>query len=416
MTQDASAGSRRASCAFPLLSQEATLSSPRGQASWQRPPSPAAPQAPRRRWPAIWLAVIIVTVVAVAAAEHTSHGRSIVSSIQEFLLTYTGVFALVGLTAAVGVGVLATDRIVMRPGSRVVAQSVHRGVSLGALAALVAHIALEITAHRAGVMDAVVPFVSRYRTLYTGLGTLAADLFLLIVVTGFVRGRFAGKWPWAWRLIHATAYAAWPLSVVHGLLGGRAAKPYVDWSYGGCLALVAIALAVRYVATVRSHDEKLSHPVPDRLSVPAEGLIPGARVTMAPLGAAPPSQRALPASPAARPAPPPGPRAPAEYAQARYSQAQELQRQQRQAQQRQERLMEQSYPVPRWAPDGSGPADTREWSIDNDMTDPHGWAAQAADQGGAYGWPDAQDLADAHGWTDTLGPAGGLGTGAGGPR
>jgi hypothetical protein len=288
------------------------MSSPRGQASRQLPPAPVALQVPKRRWPVVWLAVIVVTVVAVIAAEHTSHGQSIVSSIQEFLLKYAGVFALIGMTTAVGVGLLSTDRIVMRPGHRVVAQSVHRGISLGALAALIVHIALEIIAHKVGVLDIVVPFLARFRTLYTGLGTLAADLFGLIVVTGFLRGRFAGKWPWAWRSIHAAAYAAWPLSVVHGLLGGRTAKPYVDWSYGACLALVAIALAVRVVATVRADSEKLAHPVSDRLSVPAEGLIPGSRVTMAPLGAALPGpgalgpgsartpRRELPAGPAGR--------------------------------------------------------------------------------------------------------------------
>jgi hypothetical protein len=246
----------------------------------------------------VWLAVITVTVIAVIAAEHSRHGQSIVSSIQEFLLKYAGVFALIGMTTAVGVGLLATDRIVMRPGHRVVAQSVHRGVSLGALAALIVHVALEIVAHKVGVLDVAVPFLARFRTLYTGLGTLAADLFGLIVVTGFLRGRFAGKWPWAWRTIHAAAYAAWPLSVVHGLLGGRTAKPYVDWSYGACLALVAIALAVRVVATVRTDSEKLAHPVSDRLSVPAEGLIPGSRVTMAPLGPAVPGSGTLgPGSP-----------------------------------------------------------------------------------------------------------------------
>jgi hypothetical protein len=453
------------------------MSSPRGQASRQPPPAPVALMAPRRRWPAVWAAVIVVTVIAVIAAEHSSHGRSIVSSIQEFLLKYAGVFALIGMTTAVGVGLLATDRIVMRPGHRVVAQSVHRGVSLGALAALVVHVALEIVAHKVGVLDVVVPFLSRFRTLYTGLGTLAADLFVLIVVTGFLRGRFARKWPWAWRAIHAAAYAAWPLSVVHGLLGGRTAKPYVDWSYGACLALVAIALAIRVVATVRNDAEKLAHPVSDRLSVPAEGLIPGSRVTMAPLGtrasgsgalgSAPPSRRELSAgtaaqsgtaqfapaqyaesqyaeSPYAEPqysqsryaqpqhAQPPYPQAPypqppheqpqhaqprypqaqysqAEYSQARYSQAQELQRQQRQAQQRQERLMQEA-PTPGWAPEGSDEANTTEWSIDSDMTDPHGWPS-TPDPGEAYGRPDARDLTDAHGWTDTLGQPGG-----GGPR
>ena len=392
------------------------MPSPRGHASRQRPPSPTARRRPRRRWPAAWLAVITVTVSAVTAMEHTSHGRSIVSSVQEFLLTYAGVFALVGMTAAVGVGLLSTDRIVMRPGHRVVAQSVHRAVSLGALAALAAHITLEIVAHRVGVFDIVIPFLSRFRTLYTGLGTLASDLFVLIVITGYLRGRFAGKWPWAWRSIHAAAYAAWPLGVVHGLLGGRTAKPYVDWSYGACLALVAIALGIRVVATVRSDDEKLAHPVPDRLSVPAEGLIPGSRVTMAPLGpgspgavplAGPPRyRRELPAGPAAAA----GPGRPAsaqysqaEYAQARSSQARELQRQQWQAQQRQERLMPTGAPTPGWAPERTDQADTREWSIDSDMTDPHGWPRTPEPRGRA----DARDLTDAHGWPDTRRQPGG---------
>jgi hypothetical protein len=453
------------------------MSSPRGQAGRQAPPTPVALLAQRRRWPAVWAAVIVVTVIAVIAMEHTSHGRSIVSSIQEFLLKYAGVFALIGMTTAVGVGLLATDRIVMRPGHRVVAQSVHRGVSLGAMAALAVHIALEIVAHKVGVLDIVIPFLARFRTLYTGLGTLAADLFVLIVVTGFLRGRFAGKWPWAWRALHAAAYAAWPLCVVHGLLGGRTAKPYVDWSYGGCLALVAIALAIRVVATVRTDDEKLAHPVSDRLSVPAEGLIPGSRVSMAPLGAgslgagslgagsggagsgaigpAAASRRELAAGPGAwagpgragsgqadsgeylRPEqssyaqpqysqPPPEhappPRYPqaqysqAEYSQARYSQAQELQRQQRQAQQRQERLMQYEAPAPGWAPDNPDQAQTAEWSIDSDMTDPHGWPSTASGPGDdydppgqSYGRPDARDLTDAHGWTDTFGQPGGDG-------
>jgi hypothetical protein len=352
------------------------MSSPRGQARRPPAPAPVARQAPRPRWPVVWLAVISATVIAVIAAERTSHGQSIVSSIQEFLLKYAGVFALIGMTTAVGVGLLATDRIVMRPGHRVVAQSVHRGVSLGALAALIVHIALEIVAHKVGVLDVVVPFLSRFRTLYTGLGTVAADLFVLIVVTGFLRGRFAGTWPWAWRSIHAAAYAAWPLAVVHGLLGGRTAKPYVDWSYGACLALVAIALAIRVVATVRGNNEKLAHPVPDRLSVPAEGLIPGSRVAMAPLGA-----RALGSGPSS----PPGqysPRqySPIEYSQARYSQAQELQRQQRQARQRQERLMQQEAPTPGWAPERSDQTGARGWIIADDTTDPHGWT-------GTYGQP-----------------------------
>jgi len=229
--------------------------------------------------------VLVLTVVVIAgviAAEHTSHGRSIVGGVHDFLLKFMGVFALIGLTTAVGVGLVATDRIVMRPASRVVAQALHRGVSLAALTALVAHIVLEITAHNVDIVDAVVPFHAQFRTLYTGLGTIAFDLTVLIIITGYLRGKFAGKLPWAWRAIHAVAYLAWPLSIIHGLLGGRTAHPYVDWSYGACVALVLLALAVRFAATIRSEEEKISHPVSDRLSAPAEGVIPGSRVSMAP--------------------------------------------------------------------------------------------------------------------------------------
>jgi hypothetical protein len=260
-----------------------------------------ARQQSSRRWLSTWLVIMIVTVAVVIAAEHTSHGRSIVSSVQEFLLKYMGVFALIGLTAAVGVGLVATDRIVMKPGHRVVAQAVHRGVSLAALVSLAAHIVLEILAHRSHAIDAVVPFLAQRRTLYVGLGTIASDLVVLIVITGFLRGRFAGRWPWAWRTIHAIAYLAWPLSVVHGLLAGRTAKPYVDWSYGACLALVALALAIRFAVTIRPDGEKLAHPVSDRLSVPAEGLIPGTRVSVAPLSPAPLPGAQLPAGGMSRP-------------------------------------------------------------------------------------------------------------------
>jgi DMSO/TMAO reductase YedYZ heme-binding membrane subunit len=262
-------------------------------------PVPGSRHRAARHWsPWPWLAVAAGTVAVAAAAEQTGHGRSILDGIGAFLLFYAGVFALIGLTAAVAAGLLATDRIVLRPGSRVVTQAVHRGVSLAALAALFVHIVTEVVAHRSAAIDAVVPFLARDRTLYVGLGTVASDLVVLIVVTGFMRARFAGRLAPAWRAVHAVAYLAWPLAVVHGLMAGRTAKPYVDWSYGACLAGVALALGVRVVATVRAREEKLAHPVPDRLSGPAEGLIPGTRVALAPR-TAPWSSDLRPAAPRA---------------------------------------------------------------------------------------------------------------------
>ena len=229
----------------------------------------------------------------------TATGHTIDMALMHFLLFYGGVFALIGLTAAVGVGLLASDRIVMAPTGRIIAQAVHRAVSFGAVGFLIIHIVTEIIAGRSRPADAVVPFLDHGRTLYLGLGTVASDLFLLILVTGILRARFATVRPtWAWRALHSAAYLAWVLGLVHGLLAGRAAKPYVDWSYGACVAAVGLALIVRVVAAGRVR-ETASSPVPEappwlNAGGGASPWMPGGTVTMLDQG---------PARPAVAPAP-----------------------------------------------------------------------------------------------------------------
>ncbi len=229
-----------------------------------------------------WSGTALAVLGGVLAAARTAQGHDILVAVQRFLLYYSGVFALLALTAAVVVGLAVTDRIVMTPGSRVVGQVLHRVLSLAALAALATHIALEVVAHRAAVRDGFVPFLAHGRTFYIGLGTLGSDLIVAIVATSVIRGRLTSR-PLAWRVLHLTAYLAWLLSIVHGLLAGRAARPYVDWSYGACAAVVAVALAIRIVARHRGRAQHRPLPVPDRLSVPmpggiaVDGMVPLAR-------------------------------------------------------------------------------------------------------------------------------------------
>ena len=118
-------------------------------------------------------------------------------------------------------GLIATDRLVVSPAGRVTFQAVHRALSLAAVGFLASHVLLEILAHRSRAVDAVVPFLASGRTLYLGLGTLASDLVLLIALTGVARRRFASHWTATWRGVHVTAYLAWPLAILHGLLSGR---------------------------------------------------------------------------------------------------------------------------------------------------------------------------------------------------
>ena len=123
------------------------------------------------------------------------------------MLFYAGVFALIGLCASVGLGLVATDRMFLSPGHRVLVQSAHRAASFGAVTFLIIHIITEILAQRVHVIDAVIPFLSPFRTFYIGLGTIASDLIILLLVTGILRGRFnaSGK-AWRWRAMHYTSY------------------------------------------------------------------------------------------------------------------------------------------------------------------------------------------------------------------
>jgi hypothetical protein len=226
--------------------------------------SSAAREGAERR-PVILVSAAIVIVLLAFGLAATSAGHVVLAASQHFLLKYSGVFALLALTGSVCMGVIAADRIVMTPGHRVLAQAIHRAVSFGALAFLVIHIVLEITARHleesttqhVHILDAFIPFLSQYRTFYMAEGTIASDIIVLLVVTGIIRRRFtAGGHAWKWRAIHYSSYAALILGVLHGLLAGRqAVGSFVYWSYGIVIALVALAVLVRILAASLSSRE-----------------------------------------------------------------------------------------------------------------------------------------------------------------
>jgi hypothetical protein len=219
--------------------------------------------------------VLSLLLPALAVAVADTGGRSepvrICADVERFLLYYSGVFALVALTAAVGAGLLATDRIMMTLGLRIGSQGVHRMISLVGISALANHIMLEVLAHRVRLIDGFVPFLADRRTFFMGLGTLASDLFIVVIISGLARARFAPRRRRSlWRALHSLAYVAWLLGILHGLLAGRSAKPYVDWSYGCCVALVAMALILRIVLDSRGRNSadglpaRPATPLPDR--------------------------------------------------------------------------------------------------------------------------------------------------------
>ncbi|GHC51097.1 hypothetical protein [Streptomyces cinnamoneus] len=163
--------------------------------------------------------------------------------LHRFLDGTGGVLALVSLTATVAWGLAATDRHVLGPRSRLVAQAVHRATAVCALGFLLVHVLVKVAEAHATVPAALLPFGSG---VLMGLGALAGYLLVLSAATGVLRSAFAGRgrarW---WRVLHGCAYGSWCAALVHGLRAGRAPAGWVTASYGLCLAAVAGALLVR---------------------------------------------------------------------------------------------------------------------------------------------------------------------------
>jgi hypothetical protein len=181
----------------------------------------------------------------------------------------TGAVTLLLLTASVVLGIAETRAWRFGGASLFAVSSLHRTLSLLALALLSIHIVttlLDPFPH-IGVLVAVVPFVSPYRTLWLGLGTVAADLLLAVLVTSLVRRRLGYG---AWRGVHWLAYACWPVALLHGL--GTGSDPKSTWMLAltiGCVAAVALACASRLAGTAVPARARITATAALTLAVPA---------------------------------------------------------------------------------------------------------------------------------------------------
>ncbi|GAA4559155.1 hypothetical protein GCM10023193_15750 [Planotetraspora kaengkrachanensis] len=196
--------------------------------------------------------LLCAALAGIVAAGFTEQGAGVVVRIRAFLEFYSGVFALVALSAAVVVGLAASERF-MPIRLRILAQSAHRATAVMSMSFLVAHVLLKILQGHASMLDVVVPFDGgQERAVWIGLGTIASDMMIIIFATGVARGRFIGQGrPWTWRVLHIAAYLCWPIAIVHGLNAGRAAKDWVTLSYTACFLLVAVMALARLASWAR---------------------------------------------------------------------------------------------------------------------------------------------------------------------
>ena len=154
----------------------------------------------------------------------------------------SGTVALLLLTASVLLGVANTTRWKSNRWPRFLVYGLHRNVTLLAVAFTGIHVVTTVVDSFApiGVLDAFVPFLSPYRPFWLGLGAVAFDFLLALVITSFLRRRIGTR---AWKAVHWLAYASWPVAMLHSWGTGTDARQ-------GWLLFLGVACGVTVLAAV----------------------------------------------------------------------------------------------------------------------------------------------------------------------
>ncbi|HEY2142065.1 MAG TPA: ferric reductase-like transmembrane domain-containing protein [Solirubrobacteraceae bacterium] len=174
-------------------------------------------------------------------------------SLYWYLTRSTGAVALLLLTAAIALGVIDVQRFSTPRWPRFIVDSLHRNVSLLAMAFLVLHILTSVLDSFAPIslLDAVIPFAGSYRPFWLSLGAISFDLLLAVTITSMLRRRigYAG-----WRATHWLTYASWPIALLHGFGTGSDVKS--TWLLAlsiACLVVVVVAVLARVLAGWPEH-------------------------------------------------------------------------------------------------------------------------------------------------------------------
>jgi sulfoxide reductase heme-binding subunit YedZ len=170
-----------------------------------------------------------------------------------YLSRGTGVVTLLLLTLSIVLGIMDVRRLRSERWPRFVLDALHRNVSLLVLAVLAVHVLTSVVDGFAPIslLDSVIPFISRYRPIWLGLGALALDLLVAVAITSMVRQRLGQR---TWRAIHWLAYACFPVAVVHGL--GTGTDTPGTWNLlitAACVLAVVIAASWRTAAGWPEH-------------------------------------------------------------------------------------------------------------------------------------------------------------------
>jgi predicted ferric reductase len=154
-----------------------------------------------------------------------------------------GITALAFLTVSVALGIGTRSGRSLLALPRFAVADVHRFAALAGSLLVVLHMALLFLDPYAQlrVVDFVAPFLGAYRPLWQGLGTLAFDLIVVVVLTSLLRHRLGLR---AFRVVHWITYVLWPIALAHALGNGTDTHHVWFQAFAGCCALTVYAAAV----------------------------------------------------------------------------------------------------------------------------------------------------------------------------
>jgi sulfoxide reductase heme-binding subunit YedZ len=164
-----------------------------------------------------------------------------------YLNRSSGMVLLVAFTLTTVLGILSTRG---RPGRGLpvfVTQSLHRNTAVLSLVLLAGHVTTAVVDSYVDIRwwQALVPWGATYEPLWFELGVVALDITAIVTLTSMVRARLA---PRAWRMVHVMSYAAWVVSVAHGIGIGTDLRQDVRWAWlvtAGCVGVVLAAASWR---------------------------------------------------------------------------------------------------------------------------------------------------------------------------
>lgn len=162
-----------------------------------------------------------------------------------YLARASGVVSLVLLTVVMALGVTTRSGRPALGLPRFAVSAIHRNASLLAVSFIAVHVLTLLFDPYAQLklVDIVLPFAGAYRPLWLGLGTVAFDLVVALVVTTLLRHRIGRR---GWRATHWLAYAAWPVAFLHGWFTGTdSGELWLRALAIGCAAVVVTAICWR---------------------------------------------------------------------------------------------------------------------------------------------------------------------------